>query len=217
MAEDVFQLPLAPRNAMNAYVLGDMVVDAGVKSSAKRILRALAGRSIGAHVITHAHADHAGGSRRIAEARDVGVWIGQGDAADLEAGVPTTAPMRIAGIVRRLGGFPAVVPQRRLREGDDVGPGFTVLDTPGHSPGHVALWRESDRTLVCGDVFFNINIVTLAYGLREPLRLATVDPARNRESARRLAALEPALVLFGHGPALRDPARLHAFTATLAA
>ena len=43
----------------------------------------------------------------------------------------------------------------------------------------------------------------------------TPDPAQNRDSARRLAALEPKLVLFGHGPPLRDPAALSAFAATL--
>ncbi len=43
---------------------------------------------------------------------------------------------------------------RRLREGDEVA-GFVVLDVAGHSPGHIALWREADRTLVCGDVFSN--------------------------------------------------------------
>jgi hydroxyacylglutathione hydrolase len=93
--------------------------------------------------------------------------------------------------------------ERQLREGDDVA-GFRVLDTPGHSPGHVSYWRESDRTLVCGDVFFNLNPLTLKRGLREPPRLLTHDPALNRESARRLGRLRPALVLFGHGPPHRD-------------
>ncbi len=40
---------------------------------------------------------------------------------------------------------------RALAEGDEVA-GFRVLDTPGHSPGHVAYWRESDGVLICGDV-----------------------------------------------------------------
>ena len=44
---------------------------------------------------------------------------------------------------------------RRLREGDEVAR-LRVLDAPGHSPGHIALWRESDRTLISGDVFFNL-------------------------------------------------------------
>jgi glyoxylase-like metal-dependent hydrolase (beta-lactamase superfamily II) len=103
---------------------------------------------------------------------------------------------------------------RRLAEGDDIGHGFTVLDAPGHSTGHVAFWREADRTLVCGDVFFNIGF-SLRPGLREPPGFLTTDPARNRESARRLAALDPALVLFGHGPPLRDPDALRAFAAGL--
>lgn len=216
VAEDVFQLPLAPRNAINAYLLGDVLVDAGLRSSAQRILAALGGRTIAAHAITHAHADHAGASRRIAETLGVEVWIGAGDAGALEAGVPVAPGGRGAGLIRRLGRFPGMPPTRLLVEGDAVGAGFTVLDAPGHSPGQIALWREHDRTLVCGDVWFNMNVVTTAYGLHEPLRLATVDPARNRESARRLAALEPALVLFGHGPPLRDPTRLLAFTTSLA-
>lgn len=64
------------------------------------------------------------------------------------------------------------------------------------------MWRESDRTLLCGDVFFNLR------RLGPPPALLTVDPQRSRESMRRLAALKPALVLFGHGPPLRDRDRL---------
>jgi glyoxylase-like metal-dependent hydrolase (beta-lactamase superfamily II) len=112
--------------------------------------------------------------------------------------------------VARFGGFEAVSVARSLREGDDLGHGFTVLETPGHSDGHVAFWRERDRTLVLGDVFFNMNPLTTVPGLREPPRILTRDPPRNRESARRLAALEPELALFGHGPPLRDPAALTA-------
>jgi hydroxyacylglutathione hydrolase len=86
-----------------------------------------------------------------------------------------------------------------------------VLETAGHSDGHVAFWRESDRTLVLGDVFLNMHVVTTVPGLHEPPRIFTRDPQRNRDSARRLAALEPELALFGHGPPLRDPAALKAF------
>jgi hydroxyacylglutathione hydrolase len=105
---------------------------------------------------------------------------------------------------------------RELRDGDELGPGITVLDVPGHSPGHIALWRESDRTLICGDVLLNMNFYTTVAGLNEPPGAFTVDPARNRESARRLGELEPELVLFGHGQPLRDPAKLAAFARSLA-
>jgi glyoxylase-like metal-dependent hydrolase (beta-lactamase superfamily II) len=106
--------------------------------------------------------------------------------------------------------------ERRLREGDVVA-GFTVLDVPGHSRGHVAYWRESDRVLVLGDVLNNIDVVTGRRGLREPKWFFTPDPERNRESIRRVAALGPDLVCFGHGPPLRDPAALAEFAAGLPA
>jgi glyoxylase-like metal-dependent hydrolase (beta-lactamase superfamily II) len=50
---------------------------------------------------------------------------------------------------------PAHSVDRVLREGDEVG-GFTVIEPPGHAPGHISFWRESDRTLVLGDVLFTI-------------------------------------------------------------
>lgn len=94
--------------------------------------------------------------------------------------------------------------------------GFTVIDTPGHSPGHVSFWRESDRALVVGDVFFNNNILTTQRGLRQPVRVFTVDPARNRESMRRLAELNPAVAVFGHSPPLFEAGpKLKAFVDSL--
>ena len=52
-------------------------------------------------------------------------------------------------------------------------------------------------------------------GLHEPRPALTPDPQRNRESARRLAALEPELACFGHGAPLRDPRKLADFVAGL--
>ena len=67
---------------------------------------------------------------------------------------------------------------RALVEGDEVA-GFTVLEVPGHSPGHVAYWRESDRTLILGDVLNGMNLLTGRRGLQEPPAVFTPDPARN--------------------------------------
>jgi glyoxylase-like metal-dependent hydrolase (beta-lactamase superfamily II) len=99
---------------------------------------------------------------------------------------------------------------RALEEGDEVA-GFTVLEVPGHSRGHVAYWRASDRVLILGDVLNGMNVRTGRRGLHEPPEIFTPDPRRNRQSARRLAALEPALVCFGHGPPLRDSRALREF------
>jgi hydroxyacylglutathione hydrolase len=111
-----------------------------------------------------------------------------------------------------LGSFPGAPVSRDLREGDALSAGFTVLDTPGHSPGHVSYWRESDRVLICGDVWFNMNVFTLKPGLRPPLKLPTVDPAQNARSEQRLVDLRPDVVGFGHGPVMTGAAaKLRAF------
>ena len=215
VAEDVFHIALTPRDGINAYLLGDIVVDAGTKGAARRLIKALRGHPVGALALTHGHPDHAGGSRRLVDAYELPVWVGERDRADVEAGRPTAADTWARPAVAGLTHYAPVPVARALHEGDDLGHGFTVLETPGHSDGHVAFWRESDRTLVAGDVLFNMNVLTTVPGLHEPPRILTRDPRRNRDSARRLAALEPELVLFGHGPPLRDPAALQAFTDAL--
>jgi glyoxylase-like metal-dependent hydrolase (beta-lactamase superfamily II) len=69
--------------------------------------------------------------------------------------------------------------------------------------------------LVLGDVLFHRNPMTIRKGLTEPFRFATCDPPKNRESARRLARLEPRVVCFGHGEPLRDTGAFAAFVASL--
>jgi len=214
LAEDVFQLPLMPRDAINSYLIGDVLVDAGTAGSAKRILREIHGHAVTAHTITHAHIDHVGGSKKVVDALDIPMWAPAGDAAAVEAGKPDAADNVLKPVAGQSGWRPVPV-ARRLQEGDEVGPGFAVLDVPGHSPGQVAYWRESDRTLICGDVFFHMSLLTLRPKLREPIAPFTNDPARNRDSMRRLAALRPELVLFGHGEPLRDPDTLKAYADSL--
>jgi hydroxyacylglutathione hydrolase len=209
--DDVSQLALPPRRFINAYLVGDVLVDAGLGLHAGAIIKALAGHAVVTHVITHAHGDHVGGSKRVSDTLGVPAWCGAGDADAVRAGKPVAAS-RVQSLFR----WKPVQVARELGEGDEVGPGFRVLDAPGHSPGQIVLWREHDRTLICGDVLLNLNFYTTIAGLNEPPRLFTVDPARNREAARRLAELEPELVLFGHGEPLRDPAKLAAFAISLA-
>jgi hydroxyacylglutathione hydrolase len=208
LADDVWHLSGFPPNAVNVYVIGDVLLDAGTRVDRKRVLKQLDGHAIRAHALTHAHPDHYGSSHAVCDRLGIPLWCGAGDAEAVERGKIVTRGSRM------IPGPSAHPVARRLGEGDQVA-GFTVLETPGHSPGHVSYWRESDRTLVCGDVLFNMNLVTTARGLREPPTMLTPDPARNRDSARRLAALEPELVLFGHGPPLRDPTVLKEFVDAL--
>jgi hydroxyacylglutathione hydrolase len=201
---------------VNVYLAGDVLIDAGTSSDRKRILGQLAGRSVTAHALTHAHPDHYGSSHAVCEALHIPLWCGEKDALVAEGERPKPGEGRGARLLSRLP-LPQPHPvERKLREGDNVA-GFETLDVPGHSPGHVAYWRESDKTLVCGDVLFNLSLPTLTPGLREPYAFLTPDPSRNRDSARRLAELRPNLVLFGHGPPLRDGDRFLRFVESLPA
>jgi hypothetical protein len=70
---------------------------------------------------------------------------------------------------------------------------------------------------VIGDVIANMDQLTLIPGLHEPKPYLSPDPAENRRSARRLAALEPGLVLFGHGAPLHDTGKFVNFVGSLPA
>jgi hydroxyacylglutathione hydrolase len=212
LADDLYLLDGFPPFAINVYVIGDVLIDAATRHAGKRILRQLRGRSLSAHAITHAHPDHQGASHEICETLRLPFWCGEHDADTAEDGrimerQPKHPINTLFGKIMPGPGHPVA---RRLHEGDEVA-GFKVLDVPGHSAGHVAFWREQDRTLICGDVYTNIDTLTGLPGLHEPRWFFTPDPARNRESMRKLAALEPELVCFGHGRPLRDPAKLKAF------
>ncbi|MBF6619318.1 MAG: MBL fold metallo-hydrolase [Patulibacter sp.] len=207
LADGVFHLPLMPRSGVNAYLVGDVLVDAGFRWQAKRVLAGVRGRIVRSHVLTHAHVDHAGGTRKVIEALGVPVLAGERDLPAMHSGQPE---MGFHGVLEKpgnaYGSFPAVPEATALHEGDAVGDGFTVLDTPGHSPGHISLWRERDGVLICGDVINNMNLLTTVPGVRQPPTVFTPDPAENRRSIRRLAELDPRLVLVGHGPPLKKDA-----------
>lgn len=210
----VHRLPALLPDAINAFLVEDVLLDAGARPSTRRILRALQRTPLSAHVLTHAHADHQGASHAVCVAHEVPLWCGAADAAavesgDLTGGLPANVVTRLQ---QRMWAGPAHPVARALREGDVVA-GFIVLETPGHSPGHIALWREHDRVLIAGDTMNGMHLLTTRRGVREPPTLFTPDPLLNRESIRRLAALDPLVTVFGHGPECRNPDELHALVA----
>jgi glyoxylase-like metal-dependent hydrolase (beta-lactamase superfamily II) len=210
IAPDVHRIALLPRDGLNAYLLGDVLVDAGLARSAHTIIEALGDRRVSEHVATHAHIDHVGGSAEVVRRLGLGgVAIGAVDADAARTGRPVAKEGAVGRALARTGRFAAVGVIRELREGDEVGPGFQVLDAPGHTPGQIVLWRPSDRLLIAGDVLTNV------FGVHEPPGALNVAPDQNRRSVRKLAALEPAIVAFGHGRVLRDPQELHAYAKTL--
>jgi len=217
IAEGLHLLSSRPAGAFNVYLADGHVVDAGTRWAARRILRDVRGHRVAAHVVTHAHCDHQGASAALCRTLGVELWAPDGDADAIESGdLRDRAPLNpITRAQQHVWAGPAHPVARRLREGDAVG-SFTVLETPGHSPGLISLWRESDRTLIAADVLFGRHPVTGRPGLHEPPAAFTLDPEFNRAQIRRLAALEPAVTCFGHGLPWRDPAALRRFADGLA-
>jgi hydroxyacylglutathione hydrolase len=218
LADGVWHLNTFPIPwSVNAYLLEDVLVDAGTRRSGKGILRDLQGHTVTAHALTHAHPDHQGASHEVCERLGIPYWVGTNDvdAAEDPSLIGRRQPDHwLAQFFARAFTGPAHPVDRQLVEGDEVA-GFGVIDVPGHSAGHVALWRESDRVLVLGDVLANMDVVTGIPGLHEPKRFLTPDPATNRRSAKKLGPLEPRLVLFGHGRPLRDTKKFVEFVAAL--
>lgn len=217
VAPGVVRVAVAPFDAVNVYLIGDVLVDSGGRLRGKRLLSFLSGRDIRAHALTHGHFDHQGSSHYICESLAIPLWCGEGDRRAVESGNQADLFVNPCGfpawLGQRLAG-PSHPVSRSLKEGDVVG-SFRVLEAPGHTPGHIAYWREADRILIIGDVLFHRDPVTLQRGLREPFTFATTDAAANRNSARRLAALNPAVICFGHGAPLRSGDQLGDFVSRL--
>jgi hydroxyacylglutathione hydrolase len=206
LADGVWQLAGFPPNGINVYLVDDVLIDAATRHAPRRIFRQLKDRKLSAHALTHAHPDHQGASHAVCERYGVPFWVGEKDADAAED--PSLIGQRqpdsfMAQFFHRTMTGPGHHVDRILHEGDEV-TGFRVIDVPGHSAGHVAFWRESDGVLILGDVLNNMDVMTGIPGLTVPKDYLTPDPAENRRSAKRLAQLEPRLVLFGHGAPLRD-------------
>jgi glyoxylase-like metal-dependent hydrolase (beta-lactamase superfamily II) len=210
---DTFFLP----SAINAFLVEDVLIDAGTRHSTPKILKQLQGHRVNAHALTHAHPDHQGASHELCENLGIPFWVGRQDADAAENPDlirERQPPHPVARFYIRIFTGPGHPVDRMLADGDEVA-GFKVIEVPGHSAGHLAFWRESDRVLILGDVLTNMDQLTGIPGLHEPKPYLTPDPVENRRSARKLAVLEPKLVLFGHGRALRDTGKFVDFAEAL--
>jgi glyoxylase-like metal-dependent hydrolase (beta-lactamase superfamily II) len=207
---------------------GLTLVDAGLDLAAERILAQLraASRSPGQVrrlLVTHAHPDHVGGLRRLQQATGAAVITSKAERPVVAGTEPVARPdpARLSGLGRLMQPrqpvrFPPTPVAQTVGDGDvlpEVMGGLHVLLTPGHSPGHLSFWQPERRILLCGDVILNI-----PFGLRLPFAAFTVDMDEDRRSITRLAALEPDLICFGHGPPLHRgaPLALHAFARRVA-
>jgi glyoxylase-like metal-dependent hydrolase (beta-lactamase superfamily II) len=199
-----------------------VLVDAGLLGSASAIMRAarrrFGNRRPDAIILTHGHFDHVGALLPLAKAWQVPVYAHELEHPYLDgsASYPPPDPSVGGGLIAALSAFfPAgpvdASPYLRPLPADGTVPhmpGWRWLHTPGHSAGHVSLFRDRDRALIAGDAVITTRqesayaVAVQRAELHGPPMYFTPDWDQARASVRMLADLEPSLLVPGHGRAM---------------
>ena len=219
-----------PAGAASEWVL----VDTGLAMGAAQILRVAAERfgddtRPHAIVLTHGHFDHVGALEPLLAVWDVPVYAHTLELPFLtgRADYPPPDPTVGRGLMARLS---PLFPERGINLGDRARPlpadntvpgaaEWQWMHTPGHSPGHVSLFRPGDRALVAGDAVTTTRqesafaVVTQREELNGPPAYFTIDWRKAHRSVSALAALRPSLLATGHGAPMRGPGMTAALTA----
>lgn len=156
-------------------------------------------------LITHAHPDHIGGLAAFQKAVNARTCVHRRDAPVVRGEVPMVRPrpQEVRGPSRVLLYGPMMPPpmparvDRELKGGDvldEILPGLEVVETFGHSPGHVAFWWPEKRVLFCGDV-----VMKLPWGLALPIAAFTTDMQEEKRSILKITDLQPDILCPGHG------------------
>ncbi len=218
VAEGVWLLRGDTGKSMNIYFIDDgdgfVQFDAGTKAMTKKARAAAAELGLLKRVVLgHAHVDH----RATAPGMKVPVFCHPAEVADAESSAAASPYMEISALpaparwlypaLFRLWNSGPVAISGTVEEGDEIA-GFRVIHFPGHAPGLIGLWRESDRVALVSDVVYMIDSTKMGKAL--PPGEASVphpafawDHAQAKESVRKLAALDPAVVAAGHAEPLR--------------
>lgn len=215
-----------PIQIVNVCFIGDpskkeegwVLVDAGMPRSANKIIEEAEerfGAGPKAIVLTHGHFDHVGAIVELIEHWQAPVYAHKLELPYLtgQKDYPRADPTVDGGLVTELSPF---FPRdgidlddrvQALPEGGSISelPGWSFIHTPGHTPGHVSLFREADGTLIAGDAFVTVKQESLYKVLMQeqeisgPPKYFTTDWNLAEQSVKKLASLEPYLAITGHG------------------
>ena len=187
---------------------GITLIDAGLKSDAPNLLNALTSHGWPLHsirrvLVTHADADHVGGLATVKQASGARVACHAVEKVYLEQRKSRPVAWYVRPVEAMMGLRPSmryspVTPDELMLDGQMTPEGFTVIHTPGHTPGHISLLHKERRLLIAGDALSNRK-----NQLAPPPSMLTPDPDNAARSIWKLAKKygdDYETIVFGHGP-----------------
>lgn len=197
-----------------------VLIDAGMPKSADEIISVVEERYGSksrpkAIILTHGHFDHVGGIIELIERWDVPVYAHTLEIPFLSGkqNYPEPDPTVNNGLVAKMS---PIFPNEAINLGGNLKvlpsdgsvpfmAGFRWIHTPGHSPGHISLFREKDKVLIAGDAFVTVKqeslykVITQTKEISGPPQYFTTDWLAARASIEKLAILKPSVAVTGHG------------------
>jgi glyoxylase-like metal-dependent hydrolase (beta-lactamase superfamily II) len=205
---------LVPEIVANPYIIEDAdgltVIDAGLPRSERKILTYVAGlgksaRDVKRIILTHSDLDHVGGLAALQKATGARTYASKIEAEAIAAGKPSRQ-IKPSGFSWRRVMFTLLRPLMRaapfkvdeiVADGQVLPAlgGLRVIDTAGHTPGHISLFAPVAGVLFCGD-----SIVSDADGLHGSRPGLTWDETKAKEAVKKQSLLSARIVCSGHGP-----------------
>lgn len=211
---------------VNIVLYGDpntkefVLIDAGMPKSAEEIISVVEERfgpnaRPKAIILTHGHFDHVGGIIELINRWNVPVYAHALEMPYLTGteSYPEADPAVSSGLVAKMS---PLFPNEAINLGENIQAipsdgsvpfmqGFQWIHTPGHTPGHISLYREKDKVLIVGDAFVTVKqeslykVITQTKEISGPPRYLTTNWQAARKSAEKLEALKPSVAITGHG------------------
>lgn len=205
VSEHIWSLKIWMLIPVHVWVVADedgvSLVDAGIQSMAKGILRFIDELQVGPLkriVLTHGHSDHVGAVEQILKDYPVPVYAHQIEIPYMEGRQPY--PRRKKAVPSIAEGITQPLHTDKYGNIQSVG-GLTPFFTPGHSPGHVVYFHEKDQVLLAGDLF------TSKKGkLNRPMSIFTADMDEAVKSSSIVQQLKPKRLEICHGSPVFQPA-----------